>query len=139
MVCIYRACRSFPILHVSIGDRTPRSLWRPPTSGNPPNAHGCKARIWRRIPIVEALRLTWCLPTKSLQQTAIMLCRRLEILEVRGPSPAGSLESFTFPQGLRRLILESVRQTDVESISWSASLQQLSLGYSSNQPITGVV
>lgn len=58
-----KACRSVPTLHVSVNDRTPVSLWSPSKAHTGMKTSSSKkVRLFCRISVVRALRLTWQLP-----------------------------------------------------------------------------
>lgn len=115
-----RACRNVPTLHVRVYDTTPRSLWF--SGQTQPNMDNSKRRISTRVPVVRTLRLTWGLSMEALQQSATMeMWIWLEVLELRGSSSADNLDSMIWPQGLKRLVLDTFFGTPVEEMSLPTS------------------
>lgn len=135
-----RACRSLPTLHVRVYDASPRSLWFPEQTLTRSEMGSSKRGVSTRVPVVRTLRLTWGLSMEALQQSATMeTWIWLEVLELRGSSSAGNLETLIWPPGLKRLVLDTFFWTPLDSVSWPASLKHLSFGGNFNQRIAGVV
>ncbi|CAN0465598.1 unnamed protein product, partial [Ectocarpus sp. 12 AP-2014] len=103
---ICRACREVSILHVRVGDRTPRSLWSSHKVYTRPSTRSWKIRQSSRVPVVRALRLTWELPMEDLLRTAaVELWTSSECLELKGSLSAASLGSVSWPRGLKLIIV----------------------------------
>lgn len=126
------ACRSVPMLRVRVGEGCPRSL-----RDHHPRA---TAAASSRVPALRARHLIWALPTWTLpEDPSAELWKNSECLQLQGPSPAGSLESAAWPDGLENLILDTRLQMSVETVVWPPSLRRLSFGDEFDQPLAGVV
>lgn len=66
-----RACRSVPTLRVSVDPQTPCSIWLAPKARAAPHTRSSKEDcISSRIPVVQAVSLTWQLPLEALVKSA---------------------------------------------------------------------
>ncbi|CAN0544875.1 unnamed protein product, partial [Ectocarpus sp. 8 AP-2014] len=163
-----RACRRVPTIHVRVDANTPPSLWSPramPTRAHTRssktramqtrahtrssktrgmqtrvNARSSKARISSRVPVGQALGLTWALPTEILLQgVAVELWIKLEFLQLRESLSPSDLVSVAWPQKLKRLALDTGFEAATDAGSWPASLESVTLGNAFNQAIAGAV
>jgi len=135
-----RACRSIPQLAVNVEASTPRSLWSPRKAQTPPRTRSSEARSASRVPVVQAVRLTWGLPAEILMEDAAMEYWAMsEYLRLGGSVSAASLSSPVWPASLQQLSFGQDFYQPIEGVVWPSSLQQLSFGYFFNKPIAGVV
>ena len=127
---------STPTLQVLVYEETPRTLNK--TSGS-------EARLSSRVPVVRALRLIWALPMEVLVESATSeLWARSEFVQLREPrraepTPASTMSSVIWPQGLEHLVLDTRYTVPSEGVRWPPNLRRLTFGSLFNQPVVGVV
>lgn len=150
-----RACRSVPIFHVIVDNKTPRRLWDPlvamphtkPRRQTPltPRISGTRAvhgaRVIRsRVPVARAACLTWTLVERVLVESGAMLrWGNMESLKLSADVSWSELGSMGWPRTLKRLVLDVSVDVPAQAIVWPANLQELSIGRHFNQPVTSVV
>ncbi|CAM9420406.1 unnamed protein product [Ectocarpus fasciculatus] len=133
------ACRSILSFDVRIHEQTPLSMWSLHKPKPTPNKHCRRVCISSRVPAVQAIGWNWALPIEILlPRSAIELHPGSEqYRRPTGTSSATSLGRVGWFQKLRQIVVSS--ETVVNSVSWAASLQQLSFGDDFDQSIVGAV
>ncbi|CAM9772205.1 unnamed protein product [Ectocarpus fasciculatus] len=129
------ACRDVRSCTCVLTAKRPPSLWSPRKSHTTSNKRSREVCTSSRVPAVQAFGLTWALPLEVLQQRAAMEPRSGSECQQRltGPPSASRLRWEIWSQNLKRLEFGS--DMPLNTVSWPASLQQLSSGVCFNHQL----
>ncbi|CAM9352241.1 unnamed protein product [Ectocarpus sp. 8 AP-2014] len=129
------ACRSYPTMHLKVGEQIPRRLLAT-VDAPPPHP---KRLCWTRVPRLRARCVTWNMPTAAEFRTPILAMTDVENLEF-GKHFEDGLDGVAWPQRLKTILFlyRSSFNQPIELVQWSASLQEITFGADFNQPIERV-